>query len=146
MILLLSSLFMYTGSELSTVQPTAQAEKDTTCTSLTTTDLPSVVKYLNSLPTPQIKILGSELGLDFTRLTNMDQATLSQDMVTAWLRKDDNVKETTWQALITALESVGHTGIASDIKKGTSACYMLLLSSNQVTMFTSFNRMMHPYT
>ncbi len=109
---------LYTDSEEAThsVQPTSQpADKNA---SLTTADIPSITKYLSSLPSPQIKILGVELGLDFVHLTNMNQETLLQDMVLAWLRRDDYVRETTWHSLIKALESVGHNGIAANIRKG----------------------------
>ena len=45
---------------------------------------------------------------------------LPQDMVTSWLRKDDDVKKKcgdplTWEALVNALRTLGKTGIADEI-------------------------------
>ena len=86
--------------------------------SLTTAELPSITKYLSTLSPAEIKRVGTELGLNIARLNQMNPESLLQDMVTAWLRGDDNVRETTWHSLIRALESVGHNGISASIRKG----------------------------
>ena len=44
-----------------------------------------------------------------------------EEMVAAWLNRTDDVLqrsgEPTWETLVTALEKVGHNGIAADILK-----------------------------
>ena len=67
---------------------------------------------------PQILRLG-ELGLD---LYNLEMKDLPDDMVRAWLRKQDHMKEKsgdplTWKALVEALKRIGQQGIADDIFK-----------------------------
>ena len=62
--------------------------------------------------------MGAKLGLEYSRTKRMSQESLLDDMVHVWLRKDDNVTDVTWHSLVTALESLGHNGIASSIKKG----------------------------
>ena len=47
---------------------------------------------------------------------------LPGDMVRAWLRKEDNVKEKsgdplTWSILVAALRNIGQNGVADDILK-----------------------------
>ena len=46
--------------------------------------------------------------------------TLPDDMVTSWLRKEDDVKKKcgdplTWEALVKALQTLGQKGIADEI-------------------------------
>ena len=66
----------------------------------------------------QIVRLGGVLGLSIFRLEKMQ--ALPDDMVKAWLRKEDDVKKKcgdplTWEALVKALNKIGQTGIADDI-------------------------------
>ena len=73
---------------------------------------------MNKLDTDQIKLLGGALGLNVFKLEKMK--TLPQDMVTSWLRKDDEVKKKcgdplTWEALVNALRTLGKKGIADEI-------------------------------
>ena len=75
---------------------------------------------MRKLDRPQIQQLGGELGLDLYNLEKMKD--LPYDMVRAWLRKQDHVKEKsgdqlTWKALVDALERIGQQGIADDIFK-----------------------------
>ena len=67
---------------------------------------------------PQIHLLGGELGLIVFNLEKMQN--LPNDMVKAWLRKEDNVKKKsgdplTWNILVKALQTIGQDGIADDI-------------------------------
>lgn len=52
----------------------------------------------------------------------MDSTTFLEDIIAAWLREEDGVKEKgepTWTVLVNALKHprVGQTGIANDIAK-----------------------------
>ena len=83
-------------------------------------DWATICHYLRKLDGPQILRLGGELGLDLYNLEKMKD--LLYDMVRAWLRKQDHVKEKsgdplTWKALVVALQRIGQQGIADDIFK-----------------------------
>ena len=63
------------------------------------------------------------MGLKHTKVTTMkDSDSFLDDVIAAWLRKEDNVKEKgepSWTVLIRALKHrrVSQTGIADDIAK-----------------------------
>ena len=83
-------------------------------------DWATICGYLRIMDRPQIQQLGGELGLSVFNLQMM--LNIPGDMVTAWLRKQDNVKEKsgdplTWKALVDALKRIGQQGIADDIFK-----------------------------
>ena len=67
--------------------------------------------------------LGLVLGLSQRKLmAKIDSKTFLDDVISAWLRKEDQVierGEPTWRVLINALMSrrVGQTGIATGIEK-----------------------------
>ena len=66
----------------------------------------------------QIRRLGGELGLDVYNLEKMRD--LPDDMVKAWLRKENDVQEKcgdplTWNVLVKKLKKIGQTGIARAI-------------------------------
>ena len=66
----------------------------------------------------QIRRLGGELGLDVYNLEKMQD--LPDDMVKAWLRKENDVQEKcgdplTWNVLVKKLKKTGQTGIARAI-------------------------------
>ena len=67
--------------------------------------------------------LGLVLGLTQTKVkAMMDSDTFLDDVIAAWLRKEDNVKEKgepSWTVLSNALKHrrVSQTGIADDIAK-----------------------------
>ena len=67
--------------------------------------------------------LGLVLGLTQTKVKEMmDSATFRDDVIAAWLRKEDSVKEKgepSWTVLISALKHrrVGQIGIADNIAK-----------------------------
>ena len=80
----------------------------------------TICGYLHKMDRPQIQQLGGELGLSVFNLQMM--LNIPGDMVTAWLRKQDDVKEKsgyplTWKALVDALKRIGQQGIADDIFK-----------------------------
>ena len=59
-----------------------------------------------------------KLGLAYNHLKSMPQKSLCDEMVHAWLRRDDNVVQTpSWENLAIALEATGFKGIAADIRK-----------------------------
>ena len=78
-----------------------------------------VTEYLDELQTPQIIKLGEALGLYYPSLKKM-QSPL-EDMVEAWLRKDDSVLAKTglpcWKSLMEALLKTKNTGIAEKIRQ-----------------------------
>ena len=86
---------------------------------LTMDDHHAVTRHLKNLTKAHLIGLGTALGLYYPRLQNMEGESLSNEIVAAWLRKDDNVTKasgpTTWTSLAAALEAVGHTGVASGI-------------------------------
>ena len=85
---------------------------------LDVSDWATICGYLHQMDQPQIHLLGGELGLIVFNLEKMQ--TLPNDMVKAWLRKEDKVKEKsgdplTWNILVKALQTIGQDGIADDI-------------------------------
>ena len=78
-----------------------------------------VTQELNDLNNEQLMKVGGALGLYHPHLERMKN--LLPDMVASWLRKDDNVSQPpTWASLATALKAVGHTGVASGIRKSNT--------------------------
>lgn len=78
-----------------------------------------VTCYLGDLEKTQIIKLGGALGLFYPNLKKMEGSL--DDMVEAWLRKDDQVLSKsghpTWKSLVRALELTGNAGIAENIRK-----------------------------
>ena len=82
------------------------------------TNWSDICHYLNKLDRVQIRQLGGELGLSVFNLEKMQN--LPGDMVSAWLRRQDNVEEKssgplTWRVLVVALKKLGQNGVAGDI-------------------------------
>lgn len=79
--------------------------------------------YLHVLQKPQMVRLGQVLGLKYTRLTGMmDNHLFHEELIAAWLRKDDYVTDDekrtpTWANLVAALrhDTVRQNGIANQI-------------------------------
>ena len=83
-------------------------------------DWTAVCNYLQKIDKRQILHLGAMLGLCMFNLERMQN--LPDDLVKAWLRKEDRVRETsgdplTWEALVKALQGIGQRGIADDITR-----------------------------
>ena len=80
-----------------------------------------VIQFLKNLDKRDLKKLGGALGLSYPKLRNMEH--LCEDMVAAWLNKEDKVMEQSgepsWNSLKTALEKIGQTGLANSIPQGT---------------------------
>ena len=78
--------------------------------------------YLKVLDEHQICYVGGALGLTYDDLGKMKD--LPEEMVTAWLRRDNFVQsmsgEPTWRTLVEALRKVGLEGTATDIEKAES--------------------------
>ena len=86
--------------------------------------LTDVSDYLLDLQKQQMHQLGLVLGLNHIKLKAMMHATTTfrEDVIAAWLRMEDYVKERgepSWSVLIRALEHrrVGQNGIANKIVK-----------------------------
>ena len=86
-------------------------------------DLLDITDYLLNMDKTQIYHLGLVMGLTQPKLKKMmDSDTFLDDVIAAWLRKEDNVKEKgepSWTVLISALKHrrVSQIGIADDIAK-----------------------------
>ena len=86
-------------------------------------DLLEITDYLLNMEKNHIYHLGLVLGLTQPKLKAMkDCDTFLDNVIAAWLRKEDYVKdkgEPSWTVLISALKHprVGQTGIANDIAK-----------------------------
>ena len=80
-------------------------------------DLHKVCMFLKDLCPEHILALGSTLGLMYPKLTKMKN--IPHDMVAAWLRQEDKVPRNppTWLTLASALQSIGQTGIANNVKR-----------------------------
>ena len=82
------------------------------------TDHFKVTSYLLRLDDCQICYLGGALGLAYDILDKMK--ALPEEMVAAWLRREDFVMsmsgEPTWRTLVEALRKVGQEGTARDIE------------------------------
>ena len=74
-----------------------------------------VCSSLQLLDDNQVLSVGGALGLAFNVLRRMK--VLPDEMVAAWLRREDYVsEEPTWRALLKALRRVGQSGLAQDIE------------------------------
>ena len=86
-------------------------------------DLLDITDYLLDMEKSHIYNLGVVLGLRQTKAKAlMDSPTFLDDIITAWLRKEDQVTEKgepSWTVLVNALKHrrVGQTGIANNIAK-----------------------------
>ena len=84
-------------------------------------DFLEITEYLIDLEKTHIYNLGLVLGLSQHKVKAMkDTDTFLDDVITAWLRKEDQVKgQPSWTVLVSALKHrrVGQTGIASIIAK-----------------------------
>ena len=94
---------------------------------LTQTHHAQITNSLKQLRNKELVKVGLRLGLHYATLERMSPETLLDDMVHAWLRKDDDVLgasgEPTWESLSIALCDCGHRGIASDIKRRGNCYY-----------------------
>ena len=82
-----------------------------------------ITDYLFEMGKIDVYNLGLLLGLCHHKLkTKMDSSTFLDDVIAAWLRKEDQVKkkgEPSWTVLVRALKHrrLQQTGIADDIVK-----------------------------
>lgn len=73
---------------------------------------------LKLLDDEQIQHVGEALGLRYNVLQRMDRCCFLDQMVAAWLRKEDNVRnDPTWRTLIEALRNEGQSGVAETIEE-----------------------------
>ena len=99
----------------------SEATTATTSSQLTYKCHSSITQFLSQLGNQELISVGLQLGLRYPTLKRMGSDSLLNDMVHAWLRKDDDVIETggepSFKILCEALEVCGHKGIASEIRK-----------------------------
>ena len=80
-----------------------------------------VVQSLETLSKRDLLKLGGALGLSYPKLRKMDP--LLEELVCAWLNKEDNVLkqsgEPSWRCLKSALREIGQEGVAASITQGT---------------------------
>ena len=78
-----------------------------------------ITRYLSDLSNEQLIDLGGALGLYFPTLRRMKD--LPNDMVAAWLLRQEDVLETsgepTYERLAKALEQIGQNGLAKDVRE-----------------------------
>ena len=90
-------------------------------------DLPIVKRYLRDLGRDELIDLGVELGLRYPNIQLM--TSLKNEMVTAWLKSEDNVVRISgppsWASLAGALRNINQNGIANTIDTGKRARYGL---------------------
>ena len=86
-------------------------------------DLVDITNYLLPLEKTHIYNLGLVLGISQRKTkAMMDSSTFLDDVITAWLRREDQVKkkgEPSWTVLVRALEHprVRQCGISQNIRK-----------------------------
>ena len=86
-------------------------------------DLIDVTDYLLTLEKTHVYNLGLVLGISQHKAkTMMDSSTFLDDVIAAWLRREDQVMkkgEPSWTVLVRALEHprVGQCGISQNIKR-----------------------------
>ena len=76
----------------------------------------SVSKFLKELPDKDLVSLGGGLGLHYPKLRKMK--TLPDDMVAAWIRREDNVLlkgDPCLRILAEALKNIGQNGVAQNV-------------------------------
>ena len=85
-------------------------------------DLFEITQYIGDMDDEQLIRLGDSLGLHHPSLKRMK--TLPDDMVAAWLLRQDNVLdrdggggEPTYERLAIALEAVSQKGLAKDVRE-----------------------------
>ena len=85
-------------------------------------DHSTIVSYLAGLTKQNIVDVGVQLGLDFTKLTDLNGSEIKNEMIRMWLNQQDYVSQKsgipTWRSLIMALEKNGFNGNADKIKSG----------------------------
>ena len=86
-------------------------------------DILEIADYLINLDKTQVYHLGIILGLSQRKVKTMeDSKTFLDDILTAWIRKEDYVERRglpTWETLVRALRHprIGQTGLANDISR-----------------------------
>ena len=85
-------------------------------------DLHQISSYLHDIPYESSLCLGLALGLSYTKLQKKEKATFLLEMLSMWLREEDDVIKfgpPTWKTLVDALrdKTVGQNGIAQTIEE-----------------------------
>ena len=109
-----------TKSEL---QPPQAPQTPTQTATATTSTPPSpthpeVKEFLQLLSSDEIRKVGVNLGLSYPKLKSIAEENMPDEVIHCWLRKDDNVTETSWQKLVEALEKNGFNGVAAKVRQG----------------------------
>jgi len=104
---------------------------------LAESDIFEITEYLHPINKAQILRIGLCLGLSHTKLRDtMESQTYREDMIAAWLRREDDVQQKTgiptWRVLVMALNKQGQNGIASKISKAKNIMDSNALPSDAV--------------
>ena len=81
-------------------------------------DMQDILSYLQDLTNEHIHDLGLALGMIPTTLNNLRPAqNFRYEVISAWIRRQDGVKQATWESLVKALRdpSVRQNGLAEKI-------------------------------
>lgn len=81
-------------------------------------DHATIYEYLKDIDRRELINLGAALGLEFPKVQRMQY--IPEDMVAAWLRREDHVLEKsgepTRQSLVNSLQKIGQRGVAKSIQ------------------------------
>ena len=84
-------------------------------------DSRTAISYLKELPPEKLFNIGLELGLTFDTLKKLSTENFCEEMVTAWLSKEDgvaNVGIPTWKFLGAILQKQNLSKVTEMIRKG----------------------------
>ena len=99
--------------------PTASST-EALCGSLSMADHYTITRHLRDLSKEELIGVGGALGLYYPHLRKM--SPLLEEMVAAWLNREDNVLsasgDPSWASLIKALKDIDQSGIAKKIAEG----------------------------
>ena len=89
-------------------------------------DHDDICSVLKNLGPRQVTVLGEALGISYTKLMKMEDCLRLQEMVHAWINREDDVirkcGEPTWNKLMAKLKDIGQSGIAEDIRGKCAGC------------------------
>ena len=84
-----------------------------------------ISRFLQHVPLSDLKRLGGSLGISHSKILRMSEPELAEDLVAAWLRREDTVLEVgkpTLRILATHLKTIGQNGLAHDIISTDGSC------------------------
>ena len=82
-------------------------------------------RFLRDVPADDLKLLGGALGIDRPKVDRMLEQELAENVVSAWLRMEDQVLtvgKPTLRNLATHLKAIGQGGLAHAILSTNGKC------------------------